>query len=106
MSSAILLVLLLQFAPMDQRPERPQVPPARGAAQLMPSEDWEQAEKRDAADRARLFADRFNHLVDTIKDFAVKYNQGAIDLKRLKAMRKAWRDLEQSDPWVGPDKAE
>jgi len=52
------------------------------------------------------FETRFNHLMEKLLDFAAKYNAGrSIDVKKVKEINKAWRDLEHSDAWFRPDKS-
>ena len=49
------------------------------------------------------FAQRFNKLVLALQGFSETYNSGhVIDVKRVKAVKKAWHDLEKSD-WFKPD---
>ncbi len=62
----------------------------------------ERAEKRREAALAELrFVDRFNHLVDTALDFSRNYNANhTVDLKRIKALRKAWYDLEKDSGFL------
>ena len=49
------------------------------------------------------FAQRFNKLVLALQRFSETYNSGhVIDVKRVKAVKKAWHDLEKSD-WFKPD---
>jgi len=49
------------------------------------------------------FAQRYNKLVLALQNFSESYNSGhVIDVKRVKAIKKAWRELEKSD-WFKPD---
>jgi hypothetical protein len=49
------------------------------------------------------FAQRFNKLVLTLQSFSETYNSGhVIDVKRVKAIKKAWHELEKSD-WFKSD---
>ena len=46
-----------------------------------------------------LFEHRFNHLIDTLRRFGYKYNEGQGNVwpfKEAEAVRKAYRDLERS----------
>jgi len=73
---------------------RPHVP--EDSALVTDSED---AHKQAAA-RARQFQYSFNHLLETLRSFADTYNaDGAVNIKQVNAIKKAWRDLESSDPW-------
>lgn len=59
-----------------------------------------QAEKREAAYEERQFVDKFNRLLGVLEDFAKQYNEGhTLDLKKVRAVKKAWRELEKSDKW-------
>jgi hypothetical protein len=52
------------------------------------------------------FSQRFNKLVFALQSFSETYNSGhVIDVKRVKAIKKAWRELEKSD-WFKPDKTD
>ena len=49
------------------------------------------------------FAQRFDKLVFALQRFSETYNSGrVIDVKRVKAIKKAWHELEKSD-WFKPD---
>src|SRR5579864_1244235 len=73
---------------------RPHIP-----ADAAPVTDTEDAHKQAAA-RQRQFEYSFNHLLETLRSFADTYNAGgAVDTKKVTAIKKAWRDLESSDPW-------
>jgi hypothetical protein len=46
------------------------------------------------------FVNRFNDLLSALREFSVKYkSQHVIDAKNVAAIRKAYRKLEDSDPW-------
>ena len=48
------------------------------------------------------FLRRFNGLITAITDFSNTYNsRGVIDVRKVRAIRKAWRELEKSD-WFSP----
>ena len=48
------------------------------------------------------FLRRFNGLITAITDFSNTYNsRGVIDVRKVRAIRKAWRELERSD-WFSP----
>ena len=52
------------------------------------------------------FAQRFNKLVFALQNFSETYNSGhVIDVKRVKAIKKAWHELEKSD-WFRSDNAD
>jgi len=59
-----------------------------------------QAGRGDAASEQQRFVGSFNRLNEALADFANQYNQNhAVDLKKIRAMKKAWRELERSEPW-------
>jgi len=59
-----------------------------------------QAEKRETAFRERQFVDKYNNLIKSLLDFADHYNsEHTLNLKRIKQVKKAWRDLEKTDTW-------
>jgi hypothetical protein len=73
---------------------------ARQVRQMADAQATGQAEKREAAYEERQFVDKFNHLLDVLQVFAKQYNEGhTLDLKKVKAVKKAWRELEKSDKW-------
>ncbi len=64
----------------------------------------QEKKRREAAIDERQFMDRFNRFVRTIADFSSHYNTNhTIDLKRIKALKKAWRNLESSNAWFKID---
>ena len=49
------------------------------------------------------FAQRFNKLVFALQSFSKTYNSGhVVDVKRVKAIKKAWHELEKSG-WFKPE---
>lgn len=64
-----------------------------------------QAVHREAVYEEQQFVNKFNHLLDTLREFADQYNRHAVDVKKVKALKKAWRDLERSDGWPRLDQA-
>jgi len=51
------------------------------------------------------FVKKFNYLMNTLREFADQYNRHAVDLKKVKALKKAWQDLEKTSGWLGLDEA-
>jgi hypothetical protein len=37
-------------------------------------------------------------------DFADSYNRGAIDIKKVESVRKAWREVEKNEAWFKESK--
>ena len=73
--------------------ERPQL---RGGEDLFEQQAY--AEEKD-------FTRRLNSLVSALRDFSTTYNAGhVIDVKKVKAVRKAWVELEKSG-WFRAEKA-
>jgi hypothetical protein len=66
---------------------------------LVPPPNPVQAGRRDAATEQKRFVDSFNRLNETLVDFANQYNQNhTVDVKKVRAMKKAWRELEKNEP--------
>ncbi len=65
----------------------------------------DEAQRSEAAFQEQQFLDKFNKLVRALTDFSKAYNgEGTIDAKKVRAVKKAWRDLEKSDPWFADKK--
>jgi len=62
-----------------------------------------QAANREAAYEEQQFANKFNDLVERLREFAEQYNHHVVDLKKIKALKKAWRDFEKTDAWFRLD---
>ena len=61
--------------------------------------------KRYEAAREQEFVEKFNKLIENLMDFADTYKNGhAVDVKKAKSIRKAWLDLEKSEPIFQDDK--
>jgi hypothetical protein len=58
------------------------------------------AVNREALYEEQQFVAKFNHLLDILQEFANEYNQHQLDLKKIKALKKAWHDLEKTDGWM------
>src|SRR5262249_7173360 len=57
-----------------------------------------ESSKEYAAARDQEFVARFNKLINTLMEFADAYKNGqAIDVKKARAVRKAWLELEKSE---------
>ena len=56
-----------------------------------------------AAYEEREFLQHLNGLSQALTDFAATYKNGQVDLKKVKALRKALHELEKSD-WFRPQK--
>ena len=110
MCEVALFLLLFQF----QNPRAPNPPVNRpDSIEEAAGFFWADEQKRPAfADAARQeaayeqreFARRFNGLMNALFDFSASYNSAhVINAKKVKAVRKALRDLEKSD-WFRPSK--
>ena len=65
----------------------------------------EENRKRYAAAREQEFVEKFNKLIQNLMDFADSYKSGhAVDVKKAKSIRKAWLDLEKSEPIFQDDR--
>ena len=64
----------------------------------------QEKKQQEAAAEEEQFIERFNRFVRTIADFSSHYNTShTIDLKKIKALKKAWRNLEKSNAWFKID---
>ena len=106
--SAVLLYLLLSQSAADapalkasaeaQRREAELRQVAATAGRPLPSTAEENA-KQYAVIRDQQLVEKFNKLINTLMDFADGYKSGqAVDRKKAQAVRKAWLDLEKSEP--------
>jgi len=68
-----------------------------------PVDPANQAATREAKYEEQQFVNKFNNLLSTLREFAEQYNHHVVDVKKLKAMKKAWRDLEKTDAWFRLD---
>jgi hypothetical protein len=59
----------------------------------------EQQRLRKAAIEEFFFAEKFNKLVTTLQEFVTHFNSGSVDARKVKAVQKAWRELEKTDGW-------
>ena len=103
MSSAVWFVLFLaQAISPDQLPQRD--PRAAAVTQRMvdlaPVSTNTEIQKRMAAYRQRSFEKSFNRLLEKLGDFADSYNRsGAIDMKKVESVKKAWHEVEKNEAW-------
>ena len=58
---------------------------------------------QEAAYEQQQFAKKFNDLLDRLREFAEQYNHHVVDIKKVKALKKAWRELEKTDAWLRLD---
>jgi hypothetical protein len=66
----------------------------------LPSTFPDEAARRSTALEQRRFEESFNRLTESIVEFAEQYNHHrTIDVKKVRAMKKAWHELEKSEPW-------
>ena len=113
MNSALLLLLLFQnadYAPAikssaeTQRRETQLRQVAAVSTHPAPSVA-EQNTKEYAAARDQEFIGKFNKLINTLMAFADSYKNGqAIEVKKAQAIRKAWLELEKSEPLFQDEK--
>jgi hypothetical protein len=57
----------------------------------------DESDKRASVYQQYRFTTSFNHLKKALDEFADAYNQGTLDLKKIEEVKKAWRDLENSE---------
>jgi hypothetical protein len=64
------------------------------------------AQRVHARYEQQQFESSFNQLLERLLDFAAKYNtEHTVDVKKLQAVKKAWKNLERSDPSFKLDKS-
>ena len=101
MSFAVVCAICLlqaQFGGVNP-PERLEHDVLEWQTQHMADSAANQPVTREAKYEEQQFVNKFNNLLDTLRDFADQYNHHVIDVKKLKALKKAWRDLENTDAW-------
>jgi hypothetical protein len=99
MSSALLFVTLLA---QSQWPDAFPQQNRRATTDLQRALNFSQPVDDETAQRGAKyqqfrFTTSFNHLKKALDDFADAYNQGKLDLKKIEEIKKAWRDLEDSE---------
>ena len=82
------------------RTQAPQVSTAAPAILDLP----EESPADEAAYEEREFVRHLNGLLQVLNDFAETYKAGFVDVKKVKAVRKALHDLEKSE-WFKPQRA-
>ncbi len=103
MHAALLFLMLLQSpsgdpeaAPMS-RLEHELALSQLGSPNTVSSQE---AERRAAAYQELQFVEKFNKLATALTDFGHEYNRKrVIDARKIKAIKKAWRELEKTDLW-------
>jgi hypothetical protein len=107
MSAAILVLLLLQAPPASHLPGfESQWTDLHRTMDLSALPNAGVAERAQALYQQRRFESSFNQLLERLLDFAAKYNtEHTVDVKKLQAVKKAWKNLEKSDPSFKLDKS-
>jgi hypothetical protein len=60
----------------------------------------QRAQRIEAMRQQHEFVEKFNAVVRAMADFAERYKtNNSVDVRKMKALRKAWKDLEQTDSW-------
>jgi hypothetical protein len=109
MGTALLVVLLFQT--LDSNPafkasadtqrreaQLQQVSHLTSPANPTPSAVAAATEKAEAAANDAQFVGKFNKLIERLVDFAENYREkSAMDVKKAKAVRQAWLELEKSE---------
>jgi hypothetical protein len=99
-SSAILVLLFLQAPPASRLPGfESQWADLHRTMELSAQPNTAVAERVQALYGQQRFESSFNQLLERLLDFAAKYNaEHTVDVKKLQAVKKAWKNLEKSDP--------
>ena len=104
MSSAIFFLLICQSGlAHSSAPLRGQTPQMAIPVPALPDPADESPEAEAAYEEHQL-AQHFNGLLQALNDFAATYRAGFVDVKKVKAVRKALHDLEKSE-WFKPQRA-
>jgi hypothetical protein len=75
--------------------------------ELMKHDSFDEEVKRAAAIEEHQFVSRFNHLIRVLIEFSDHYNKDhSVNIKKVKAVKKAWHDLEKTDSWFRLDEPE
>src|SRR6266404_4180899 len=113
MNAVFLLLLFFQnadYAPAlkasaDTQRRETQLREVAAVSNRPTSSAAEENSKRYAAAREQEFVEKFNKLINNLMEFADSYKSSqAMDLKKAKAIRKAWLDLEKSEAIFQDDK--
>ena len=108
MSSAVWFVLFLaQGITSDQFPQHdPRASPAvQRVVDRVSVPNRAEIQNGVAACRKRSFEKSFNLLLERLSDFADVYNHGgAIDIKKVQSVKKAWREVEKNEAWFKKSK--
>lgn len=54
-------------------------------------------EQYETSVREYFFTQKMNHLIEALRTFVDSYNSGKTDVKEVRDVQKAWRDLERTD---------
>jgi len=105
MTTAILFLLAFQAGNGRPTPSARQ-PMFQGEASsaALPGFVTETQREENPAFEEHEFMQRLNGLSKALHDFAATYKKGEVDLRKVKAVRKAMHELEKSD-WFKPQKA-
>ena len=104
----LVIFLLLSFQSMSQNPgQQSEVERQRREAALRSAADAAGRESNDTPEAIRkkgasmqdqLFVAKFNKLINTLMEFADDYkNRQSINVKKAKAVRAAWLELEETE---------
>jgi hypothetical protein len=88
-ASAIVLLLLVQFVNHNSK-----------ALDRMPQTSADSSRALAVLQEGQ-FAGSIKRFVEKLRDFVQQYNADrSINIKKIKALKKAWRDVEQTEPWL------
>ena len=103
MSTAILLWVVLQSVAMSCVPKFQMEAAAPVRIPVLAEESSDESPGVDyAAAEEHEFIKRLNGLSRALHDFAETYKGGQVDLKKVKALRKAMQDFEKSEWFKAP----
>ena len=105
MTTAILFLLAFQAGTgRSALPARQPRFQGEASSPVLPGFATESQQEQNPAFEEHEFMQRLNGLSKALHDFAATYKRGEVDLRKVKAVRKAIHELEKSD-WFRPPKA-
>jgi hypothetical protein len=108
MNSIVVALLLMQgaFGDIEERSKWLEIQRKSMEQKLSFAEERELEEKRLAAVDEYFFVQKYNKFIEALKEFTENYEAGTVDIKKARAVTKAWRALEKTEGWLKADKSQ
>jgi hypothetical protein len=103
MTTAILFLLAFQAGTVHPTPARQPRFQGEASSPALPDFATESQQEENSVFEEHEFMQRLNGLSKALHDFAAIYKTGEVDLRKVKAVRKAMHELEKSD-WFRPQR--